>query len=146
MIISPLLLLLLLRIIRTAISGLILDAGSVHQWWGDARLVQRTRQLGGLQQYIGRSTVLIEPPVIVVTVVPACDSDGQVLYTRRWALSDTLGRRSFYVAAPAVWNALPPQPRSSGGYRGGHAPPPRSQRPNFAIAKVCRIQGWKTRF
>jgi len=25
---------------------------------------------------------------------------------------------------------------------GGHGPP-RSPRPNFAVAKVCRIQGWK---
>jgi len=27
----------------------------------------------------------------------------------------------------------------------GHMPP-RSPRPNFAVAKVCGIQGWKTRF
>jgi len=32
------------------------------------------------------------------------------------------------------------------GGQGDHAPPPRSPRPNFAVAKVCRIQGWKTRF
>ena len=32
----------------------------------------------------------------------------------------------------------------SGGYRGGQGGmPPRGPRPNFAIAKVCRIQGWK---
>jgi len=33
----------------------------------------------------------------------------------------------------------------SGGYRGGQAwgMPTRSPRPNFAVAKVCRIQGWK---
>jgi len=35
----------------------------------------------------------------------------------------------------------------SGRYRGGGqrgpCPPPRSPRPNFAVAKVCRIQGWK---
>jgi len=35
----------------------------------------------------------------------------------------------------------------SGGYRGGQgAMPPRSPRPNFAVEKFCRIQGWKTRF
>ena len=31
------------------------------------------------------------------------------------------------------------------GDQGGHAATPRSPRPNFAVAKVCRIQGWKTR-
>ena len=42
-----------------------------------------------------------------------------------------------------------PSPRPSGGYIGGGAKgpcPPRSPRPNFAIAKVCGIQGWKTWF
>jgi len=29
------------------------------------------------------------------------------------------------------------------GSQGGHGPP-RSPHPNFAVAKVCRIQGWKT--
>jgi len=32
------------------------------------------------------------------------------------------------------------------GEQGAIPPPPRSPRPNFAVAKVCRIQGWKTRF
>jgi len=33
------------------------------------------------------------------------------------------------------------------GYRGGQgAMPPRSPRPKFVVANVCRIQGWKTQF
>ena len=53
--------------------------------------------------------------------------------------------RKQYASSPRPCNTGQWRIQRGEGTR-GPCPPPRSPRPDFAIAKVCIIQGWKTRF